>query len=157
MLSLFSTLPALDQVFDDVMRESFGTFTGVGAFNPSVDVQTDDDRMLFVLDVPGCRSGDLSVELVGNELHVRGERKFEGKEKAKAVYGRRYGTFAWSWSLPDGLDTENMTASLDSGVLRIDIPKHPKAKPRSIPIASGAAMGEAKQISESSESTKKEG
>lgn len=157
MLSLLSTLPALEQVFDDVMRDSFGTFTTAGTFTPTVDVQTDDDRMLFMLDVPGCKPDDLTVEIEGTALRVRGERKFEGGAKGHAVFGRRYGAFDWSWSLPDGLDTENMKASLDSGVLQVEIPKHPKAKPRRIPIASGAANGDAKQITESSQDTVKEG
>jgi HSP20 family protein len=150
MLSLFSTLPTLDRVFDDVMRESFGTFTSVAAFSPSVDVRTDEDRMAFYLDVPGVKQEDLSVEVEGRVLKVHGERKFEGDDKGQTVYGRSYGSFDWSWALPEGMDVENLKASLDSGVLTIDIPKHPKAKPRKIPIlASGQQQH--KQLSEKNE------
>jgi HSP20 family protein len=134
MLSLFSTLPTLDRVFDDVMRDTFGSFTSVSAFSPSVDIRTDDDRMMFYLDVPGVRSDDLSVEIEGRYLRVRGERKFEADEKGHTIYGRSYGSFDWSWTLPDGMDTENLKTFLDSGVLTIEVPKHPKAKPRRVQI-----------------------
>lgn len=161
MLTLFSTLPTLDRVFDDVMRDTLGRFTSVSAFSPSVDVRTDDDRMMFYLDVPGVKPDDLSVEVEGRFLKVSGERKFEGDDKGQSIYGRSYGSFNWSWTLPDGMDTENLKASLDSGVLTIEIPKHPKAKPRKIQIlASGQQaskqLGDGSQNVESS-SEKKEG
>lgn len=124
MLSLFSTLPTLDRVFDDVMRESFAF---AGGPTPSVEVRTEDSRVVLELDVPGVKPDDLSVEVEGKLLYVSGKRNGMSFERA--------------WTLPEGLDTENLKASLDYGVLTIEIPKHPKAMPRKVSILTASERG----------------
>jgi HSP20 family protein len=57
------------------------------------------------------------------------------------VLDRAFGNFSRSFTLPTGLDEDNLKASLADGVLTIRIPKQPKAKPRKIQI-SGPQLGE---------------
>ena len=61
------------------------------------------------------------------------------------MLGRAYGAFSKSFTLPDALDEENLSATLADGVLSIRIPKHAKAKPRRIQIGGGS---ETKQLGE---------
>jgi HSP20 family protein len=77
---------------------------------------------------------DMQVEK--NILTLKGERKME-KEKNKGKYARverYYGSFERSFRLPDAVDADNLTASLEKGVLSIRLPKKEETKPRSIKV-----------------------
>jgi len=53
------------------------------------------------------------------------------------MLGRAYGSFTRSYTLPDVVDDEKLTAHLTDGVLTIRIPKQARAKPRKIQISNG--------------------
>jgi HSP20 family protein len=120
---------------DDVMNGPFGTATNAKSFVPQVDVRSNDDRVLFYFDVPGVKKEDIEITLERGVLTVKGARQFEaGTAKEQLVLGRSYGTFTRSFSLPDHLDEEKLSAKLVDGVLAIEIPRLQKAKPRRIEI-----------------------
>jgi HSP20 family protein len=140
MLSLFNTLPALDRVFDDMMRTS-SAFPSPQMFGRSVEAHALEDRLSIEFEIPGVKAEDLSVEIEANVLRVRGERKPRNGESTG-----RMGTYSWAYALPEGYDTDAMKASLADGVLTVDIPRHPKTRPRKIQVLSSSP--EPKQIVE---------
>jgi HSP20 family protein len=152
MLTLWNDAPLLesfDRVFDDVMRSAFGT-TGAAikaqSFQPAVDVRSDDDKIVFEVDVPGMKHEDLEVTLDNQVLTIKGTRKLQsGDDKQRVLLGRCYGSFSCSYTLPEGIDAEHLTASLADGVLTVTVPKLPQAKPRRILIGNGS---QAKQLSQ---------
>lgn len=78
------------------------------------------------------REGDYAyhVEVKDNRLLISGERK-EKKETKKDNYQRvesSYGKFERSFTLPAGVDGENVKASCEDGVLEVTLPKVEKAK-----------------------------
>ena len=137
MLTALS-LPMLDRFFDDVMGDVGGTALGrngsQSVYAPAIDVRASDEQLVFVCDVPGLKHEDLEVTLEDNVLTIKGERRYEGNEKDRVWLGRAYGVFSRSFTLPDVVDGERMTADLEHGVLTITVPKLPKAQPRKIQI-----------------------
>ena len=91
---------------------------------------------MLKLEVPGIKQEDLDVQLENNTLTVRGERKFEKEEKKENFHRieRRYGTFFRSFTLPTTVDSENVKAQYDSGVLKLELNKRAEAKPKQIKI-----------------------
>jgi HSP20 family protein len=139
MLTAWDSVSLLDRVVDDVMRGSYGTATNPRNYQPEVDVRSGEDRIVFHFDVPGVKKEDLEITLEKDILTVKGSRKFQaGNPKEQLLLGRSYGTFTRSFSLPDYLDHEHLTASLADGVLTVEIPKGQKAKPRRIQIGGEA-------------------
>src|SRR5262245_34146491 len=135
MLTAWDPVRLLDRMVDDVMNGSFGTATSAKNFVPQVDVRSNEERVLFYFDVPGVKKEDIEITLERGVLTVKGARKFEaGHDKEQLLLGRSYGTFRRSFSLPDQLDEEKLSAKLTDGVLAIEIPRQPKAKPRRIEI-----------------------
>jgi HSP20 family protein len=124
----------LDRVFDDVMGSMLGTARNLRTFDPAIDVRTNDDAIVFVCDVPGIKQDDLEVTLENGVLTIRGTRKFESGNGEQVVLGRAYGAFSRSFTLPEYVDENNLSAELADGVLTIRVGKHPKAKPRRIQI-----------------------
>jgi HSP20 family protein len=71
-----------------------------------------------------------------NTLTVKGERKFEKEEKEENFHRieRRYGSFYRAFTLPTTVDTENIAAKYDAGVLKLELKKKPEAQPKQIKV-----------------------
>ena len=145
MLSAWTVVPKLDRMFDDVMGSAFGTATSSRTFNPAIDVRASDTEVALICDVPGVRQEDLELTLTNRVLTIKGTRHFESRETEQVMLGRSYGSFSRSYTLPDALDEENLTAELTAGVLTVRIPKLQKAQPRKIRIGVGP---DSKQLNE---------
>jgi len=69
-------------------------------------------------------------------LFIRGERKPE--EGRRCLYnGRSYGRFERVITLPEAVKTDDVVAKLTAGVLCIDLPKCPEARPKKITLQAG--------------------
>jgi HSP20 family protein len=146
MLTAWDPVRLLDRMVDDAMNGSFGTATTAKSFVPQVDVRSNEDRVVFAFDVPGVKKEDIDITLERGVLTVKGARQFEaGAAKEQLLLGRSYGTFNRSFSLPDQLDDEKLSAKLVDGVLTIEIPRLQKAKPRRIEIGGAAISGQEKK------------
>jgi HSP20 family protein len=132
-------------LFQDYGRGSQDELTTTGSFVPAVDVYEDEHNIILKLEVPGVSQEDVDVRLENNTLTVRGERKFEKEEKEENFHRieRRYGSFARSFALPNTIDTENVHASYENGVLKIELSKRAEAKPKQIKvnISGGKSLG----------------
>jgi len=134
----------LDSLFQDFNRGSDELLTS-SSFVPAADIYEDEHNITLKLEVPGIEAKDLDIQFENNTLTVRGERKFEKEEKEENFHRveRRYGSFARSFTLPNTVDSENVEADYDSGVLKITLPKREEAKPKQIKVAVGAKTIEA--------------
>ena len=105
------------------------------AWIPSAEVWETEKTVNISLDVPGILPNEIDVQAEGDNLVVRGERKFvaeEGKnyQRKEKVYGRFYRTF----EIPTQVDRENISASYKNGVLEITLPKSAEVKPKQVKI-----------------------
>ena len=140
-------------VFQDRMNRLFQDFTPrgeqeltAGNFVPAVDIYEDEHNITLKVEVPGLDPKDVDVRLEGNTLTIKGERKFEKEEKEENFHRleRRYGSFVRSFTLPDTVDTDNVKADYENGVLKVQLAKRAEAKPKQIKVNIGQKMIEAK-------------
>jgi len=128
----------MNSLFQDFSRNQGGENDPLAAasFVPPVDVYEDEHKIALKLEVPGMKQQDLDVRIENNLLTVRGERKFEKEEKEENFHRieRRYGTFYRAFTLPTTIDTANVKASYDSGILKLELAKKAEAKPKQIKI-----------------------
>ena len=111
-----------------------------GAFVPPVDIYEDEHSVQLKLEVPGIDEKDLDVKVENNTLTITGERKFEKEEKEENFrrVERRYGSFTRSFTLPNTVSTEDIHASYENGVLKIQLAKRAEAKPKQIKVNVGS-------------------
>jgi HSP20 family protein len=130
----------VNSLFQDYAGETAGTVTAA-AFAPAVDVYENGEKVVLKLDVPGIKEEDLDIRVENQTLTVRGERKFEKEEKEENFHRieRRYGSFYRSFSLPTTVDTENVQASYEAGVLKLELKKKASVQPRQIKVGVGSA------------------
>jgi HSP20 family protein len=114
--------------------------TTTASFIPAVDVYEDEKKVVLKLEVPGIEEKDLDVSVENNTLTVKGERKFEKEEKETNFHRieRRYGSFFRAFTLPTTVDTENIAASYNAGVLKLELKKKPEAQPKQIKVSIAA-------------------
>jgi HSP20 family protein len=140
----FRELYALQNRMGRLFEEQYGggreDSLTAGAFVPPVDVYEDEHSVQLKLEVPGIEEKDLNVKVENNTLTVSGERKFEKEEKEENFHRieRRYGSFSRSFTLPNTVNTEDINASYDSGVLTIKLGKRAEAKPKQIKVSVGS-------------------
>jgi len=134
----FSTLQ--DRV-NPIFRESFSPEGSDEAlttsnFAPPVDVYEDEHNITLKIEVPGIDEKDINVTIENNTLTVRGERRFEKDEKEENFHRveRMYGSFTRSFTLPNTVDPEQVSAHYEKGVLKISLAKKTEAKPKLIKV-----------------------
>ncbi len=91
----------------------------------AAEVREDEDAVEVCLEVPGMESQDFEIEVVGDQLVVRGEKRIERRER-HAEYSlteRAYGRFERRIRLPAAVDDSAATASYKRGLLRVRLPK----------------------------------
>jgi HSP20 family protein len=126
--------------FEEMNRLHDHFFSGRGlanqAFQVAVDIREEDDAFYVNAEVPGLAAEDVKVDIEKNVLTLSGERKVE-KEETEGTFRRverQYGSFTRSFTLPETVDTENISADLKEGVLALRLPKKDAPTPRSISV-----------------------
>src|ERR1700751_5783358 len=109
-------------------------------FAPPVDVYEDEHNVTLKIEVPGIEEKDIDVRIENNTMTVHGERKFEKDEKEENYrrVERQYGSFTRTFTLPNTVDTENVSANYAKGVLKIKLAKKAEAKPKQIKVNVGS-------------------
>ncbi|GAU70846.1 Hsp20 family protein [Streptomyces sp. NBRC 110611] len=108
--------------------------TGATAWAPLADIHETDEAYHVECDVPGMRREDIDVEVGEHELCISGELKACEREGVVRRRGRPTGRFEYRTLLPTDVRAEDVTATLNEGVLTVTIPKAQVAKPRHIEI-----------------------
>jgi HSP20 family protein len=106
------------------------------SFAPPVDIYEDEHNITLKMEVPGIDEKDIDVRIENTTLTVHGERRFEKEEKENNFrrVERQYGTFTRSFTLPSSVDTGQVSANYDKGVLKISLAKRAEAKPKQIKV-----------------------
>jgi HSP20 family protein len=104
---------------------------------PSVmpmDAWRDGDTFLVEFDLPGVDPDSIDIDVERNVLTVHAERSGPGREVELIASERPRGVFSRQLILGDNLDTDNVAAHYEAGVLTLRIPVAEQAKPRKVLI-----------------------
>jgi HSP20 family protein len=137
-------LTPFDRIFDKMMKQSFPEFGkefGISFFEggarPKVDIKEYDDKVQIQAEIAGLSKDDVNVEIKENILTISGEKQVEKKDDSKGYILRELSQakFQRSFDLGDNLDSKNITAEFNHGVLTLNIPKlQPQKKTESYKI-----------------------
>ncbi|HUP50298.1 MAG TPA: Hsp20/alpha crystallin family protein [Thermoanaerobaculia bacterium] len=103
---------------------------------PVSDIFETGDAFIVKAELPGIEEKDITVEIEGNVLTLQGERKLETEteEKGYRRMERSYGKFLRSFTLPQNVKPEKITAAFVNGILEVTVPKKEESKPRKISV-----------------------
>ncbi|CAA6666196.1 unnamed protein product [Spirodela intermedia] len=96
------------------------------------DVKEYPKSYVFIIDMPGLKSGDIKVQVEDdNLLVISGERKREDDKEGKYMrMERRVGKFMRKFSLPENANTNAISAVCQDGVLTVSVEKLPPPEPK---------------------------
>jgi HSP20 family protein len=101
-----------------------------------MDAYREGDRFIVLFDLPGVDPNSIDVTVEKNVLTVQADRTWSANDGQEVLVSERpQGHFTRQLFLGESLDTEQVEAVYDAGVLRITIPVAEQAKPRKIQVA----------------------
>jgi HSP20 family protein len=104
-------------------------------YSPAVDIFENDNSITLLADMPGVKASDLEIDLRENVLTLAGRVSTSGNAKESNVLREyRPGTFFRQFTLSETIDQPKIDAQLTDGVLRLELPKVEKARPRQITV-----------------------
>jgi len=128
-------LPDLfDRFFDnDLNTWSNKNYSSTNTTLPKVNIKENSEAFEVEVAVPGFDKKDFQIKLDNGVLTVSSEKKEENVEKEDERYSRRefsYQSFTRTFTLPELVEGDKISAKYDNGILKINIPKKEEAKPR---------------------------
>jgi HSP20 family protein len=126
----FTPMRELERLFED----DFGFASRINS--PQVNLYETDNEVVAEVSVPGMDPKKVNVEIENNVLHLRGEEQQVNEDKGKDYYRKeiRSGMFARSIALPAEVDADKVRATYEKGILKIEMPKSERAKPKKVTV-----------------------
>ncbi len=125
--------PTIGELFNDFMNSdlvSKDVFKSV----PAVNISENPEGFILELAAPGMTKNDFKIEVEKGVLSISAEKKDE-KIDENSKFTRKefsYSTFKRTFTLPEQVNTESISAGYESGVLKIQLPKREEAKQKPV-------------------------
>lgn len=105
-------------------------------WRPVVDIYEEENGIALKAELPGIEKKDISIDVKDRVLTLKGERAAENETEGKNYYRRErpYGEFQRVFTLPEGVNADDIKADFKDGVLEVHIPKAEVEAPRKITI-----------------------
>lgn len=104
-------------------------------FVPKVDIFSEDDGIVILVEMPGVDENSVDINLEKNVLSINGYVSFDKPEGYELTYSEySIGDFQRSFTLPDEIDNDHIKAKINNGVLRVFLPKAPEAQAKKITV-----------------------
>lgn len=132
----------MQRMFDRFFGRSFpmAPFAGFESFTnyPAINVSDTGDAIVVRAEVPGIEANDVEINVEGNMLTLRGEKREEHRDEKENCYymERTFGSFMRRVELPSNVDSNAAEAHLDKGVLNLRLPKIAGEASRTIKVKS---------------------
>jgi spore coat protein M/HSP20 family protein len=126
--------------FDSLFNSLWNNWGLPSSRTPAVDVWEDEKSYVVQAELPGYSEKDVDVNIDKHVLKIASVCKAETEkkdDKAQPNYlirERSCSTFERSFTLPEGIDEDNIEGEFKNGVLTITIPKVPAKQPKKIEV-----------------------
>jgi HSP20 family protein len=138
-----ATPVAFRRDFDDFVERFFGEEPVLShhlfghTFSPVVDIVENENDIILKAEIPGMEQKDLDVNLTGDVLTIKGEKKAEHEERGDNFHRieRSYGSFSRSFALPCEVQEDKVEAHYKNGVLSLKLPKSENCRTKAVKIA----------------------
>jgi HSP20 family protein len=103
----------------------------------AAQVSADDDSVDVEIELPGLDKSAITIEVLGHNLVVRGEKRMERERRRGQTYvaERAYGAFQRTVGLPSEVDVDRAEATYDQGVLSVHLPKTVSGRSQRIKVS----------------------
>jgi HSP20 family protein len=142
-LATFHSEQALDSLFNFDSDRFFNTKqnlwrTDTKTISPKVNVTEDESFFHLEAETPGMKDKDIGIEVHNGILTIKGHKENNSDTEKEDYHIREFSnqSFERSFKLGDRVDTDKVSAKIDNGVLKVDLPKYEQIKPKKIEVQS---------------------
>jgi len=133
----FPSITRMRQEFDELLGRFFSDVPALwsaerGDDRWSFDVEDTPNAYVIKAEAPGFEPNDFSVDLRGNQLVVQAKRSQQKQEKDQESFTSTQ--FYRAMTIPEHVDTAQVSATYKDGVLQLSLPKTEEGKGRKIPV-----------------------
>ena len=126
----------IDRLFDGFFGSPFRGMERSTEFAPRVNITESDDAIKMTFEIAGMNKDDIKITLNDGVLTVSGSREFKNEESDQGFVRSeiRTGSFSRSFTLPDTINTDQISADYKSGLLTLNLAKLEEVKPKEIEV-----------------------
>lgn len=139
----FQELETWHRDIDDLFSRFFGAEPEAFGGTAPLESFVRNGDLIVRADLPGVDPKEVDINLMGNVLTIKGERKSK-EEKKNEDYIRHeisYGSFERRMTVPEGIDADKIKAKYENGVLELTMPVPKTLAPKKVPIQVEAKRG----------------
>ncbi|MCY4401505.1 MAG: Hsp20/alpha crystallin family protein [Candidatus Poribacteria bacterium] len=136
--NLFNLHNEMGRLFGDLLSSQENDVdTENASWIPTVDISESENTYEIHAELPGVTENDVNISVTDNLLTIKGEKQVQENTDDKNYHRveRRYGSFKRSFTLPRLVNTSEIKAGFNNGILSLTIPKAEEAKPKEIQIS----------------------
>lgn len=133
----FDEIERMFEQMEQQFQEASQQFEGwspqkMGGQSASIDVVDNDENFQVTADLPGFEPEDVDLRVVDQTLHIDAERsdEMEVNQEQYVHHERSQESISRRVRLPEPVEVDDVTATMENGVLSLTIPK-------AIPSSSG--------------------
>ena len=130
----------MDQMLEDSFVRRLGETTEptMASLTVPIDMYEKNGDFVIRTELPGLKAEDIDISIDDNALTIKGEFERENQEQSDNMLFQelRYGKFQRTVNLPSQVDSDQVDATFEEGVLRLTLPKTEEAKPKQISVKS---------------------
>lgn len=131
----------LDGMFQRFFEDPFFSNKPLGnkdSLTPACNIVENKDQYIIEVEVPGVDPENIDIEIDGQIMKIKGERKkvteTENQETQMHTIEHSYGSFFRSFTLPENINADEISADNKNGILSIHLPKNKESQARRIKI-----------------------
>ncbi len=136
LLRRYEDFPVWSNFFNDFFNRDWmdwttRNFSDTNTTLPSVNIKEGEENYEVEMAAPGLQKKDFKIDLTNDVLTISSEKKVENETKKGQQFTRRefsYQSFSRSFTLPNTVDSEKISATYENGILKVLIPKKEEAK-----------------------------
>ncbi|MBO3097994.1 Hsp20/alpha crystallin family protein [Gelidibacter pelagius] len=129
-----SSLPSFSSWVDNLIEGGMGTGFlsnfNTGMTLPAVNIKENADEFFLEIAVPGMKKSDFNIDVDNKVLSISSETREEQEHKEENYTRREFGysSFKRTFTLPDTIESDKISAQYKEGILTVHLPKKEEAK-----------------------------
>jgi len=137
MVELSRLQREVNRLFSIFVESNNPVVAPASAWDPSVDIVDDGDRIRILFELPGVEASDLKLTIRGRDLTVRGNKRGKTRPREGLRFycmERYFGTFLKSVPLPRPVNSRQAKTRLSRGILEVVLPRVPDLREKEVEV-----------------------
>jgi HSP20 family protein len=137
MLIRRETAPLFRNLIEEMFKgynTDFELYSSNRSRMPSANIAEDNEKFIIELAIPGFKKDDFELKLENEVLTIKSKEEIKSEEKDENYRLKEFSMcqFSRSFTVPDTIDSEKITATYNDGILYVELIKKEEDEKKSV-------------------------